>query len=215
MEYFLQKIAENENISNWIRTILKRVSSEFNQLGNYPCNNIDEKSWGKLFLITIFIRLLGEEFHDRLMPFARRGYEVSLNSTNGCFDLKNCATVADIIAQLHLTCTSYPHIAVIEPPFIQSEKYDLLIAVLDDPQWKPRIYAYKCNMGKKLVSKEPIDEMVTAALWINAPAPAKLKKKTQWIVANASEIESFFGVSGKYWAPTLWPELNAKKKIVV
>ena len=208
MHFFLKKFAENNKISKWMRDMLDIISDQFSIFEN--CNESDGKSWGKLFTIVILIRLLGGEFHGDLMPFAITSeYEVSYNSHKICGNLANCKNVREIKSQLCRNFQTYPHIAVIVPPCVRFEKYDLLIIIFESQHQEPIIYAYQCKLGNASVNAELIDEIVTKAFWINGQPRKKLSsKKTEWIVSTESQIKSFFGVSGNYWTPAVWRQLN-------
>ena len=204
------QFAFSKNISPWVPEIMRQIRFQLSEFKR--CVDSDVKTWGKLFTILILIRLLGGEFHNTLMPFAiSNSYEVSFNSNEVCSDLTEFRNVNEIKAQLRHSFKTYPHIAVIVPPFVRFENYDLLIVIFETQVTEPRIYAYQCKNGRELVEPKSEDKTVTQAFWMNGQPPEVASCKNKWIVANQSEIESFFGVSGSYWTPDAWLELTASK----
>ena len=169
MEYFLEKFANNSTISPWIRAMLKGISSQF--IAFESCDKSDGRAWEKLFTIGILIRLLGGEFHDTLMPFKKIKYEVSFNLNDACIDLNDCHHIEEVKARLRRNFKTYPHIAVIAPPFLRFEKYDLFIVIFESSDLEPEIYAYQCKLEDESANNKSVDKTVTKTFWINGTPP--------------------------------------------
>jgi hypothetical protein len=80
--------------------------------------------------------------------------------------------------------------------------------VYRNPNTDGEIYAYQLKKGKESVRGRRVNKGISKAFWIRGNAPESIRSIKKWYVATKSELETFFGVSGNYWTPTVWDELQ-------
>ena len=73
---------------------------------------------------------------------------------------------------------------------------------------EPKIFAYQFKKGEESCGNGTKDKGIDKAFWIKGKARKSTHGYPNYHVATSSELESFFGVSGNYWTPTVWEQLK-------
>ncbi len=139
-------------------------------------------------------------------------YSASFNSKKMCPHLIQCQNFTDLKSHLSPTVDQYPHIAVLVPPYVQFKAYDIFVIVYEKGNVYPEIFAYQLKKDKKSCGNGTNDKQIKEAFWIRRKAHTSVSGNARYYVATSSELESFFGVSGNYWTPAVWEQLQKGSK---
>lgn len=205
--HLMTAIAQRRDRSDWIGYILCNIRELFD-LYNFR----SEHAWQHLFVITFIVRLLGCLDH-KLMPFAKifeNEFEISFNAWKICDDNCTCYDFDEIMVRLvppqMSTTSKCAHIAIIVPISPLFQTYDMIIVIFKSDNATPEIYAYDMKIGMNYVPSDEVDQRISRAFGIVSKPPTRSKVVEGFYVPNASELESFFGVSGNFLNPVTWKE---------
>ena len=172
-------------------------------------------AWESLFMIVLLIRCSTGMFDKTLMPYFEH-YDtqptLSLNKLfNEGFSLGECKTVPDLLKGIRQP-DHFPHIAIYHPEYSQFKAVDVIVIVYKSATYR-REYYYQLKESDNIPATP--ENMNTYSPFYVVRGKAAQKDTYQlrgWTVVSESDIEAFFGESGKHWTPNEWRKLIAGTK---
>jgi hypothetical protein len=101
-------------------------------------------------------------------------------------------------------------IAIYYPQHSSFEQYDVILVVWDKEGIRRVMIGYDLKEGRGRAGRQARDDLFLKSFVIRGQAQVKTATDAKgWILPSKEEISSFFGVSGKYWTPERWKDLNS------
>jgi hypothetical protein len=191
------------------RTLLLTIVGMFSQFRD--AKEKTGEAWESLFLIVLLIRLATYQFDTVLLPMNSRLFDGCCISYNDFFNNNsgpNGTSVVDYVASMK-TPETLPHIVVYFPSHAQFETYDVIVAAYDEEGTRS-LFGYQLKEGKKCPVQEPDSKFQKSFCIRGCPAQEE-NSLHQWTLLSESQIELFFGESGRHWIPSCWDKLQSEK----
>jgi len=174
-------------------------------------------AWECLFVIVLIIRSLTAASSD-ILPLDNLAYTVSVNkmmitSKPFCKYKK----FEEFIGSIPKKVKGGPHVAIFYFSNDQFARIDVAVAVYNAEGDLDALYRYQLKENGVNPTEDikcaGVDKHVPKKLWIKGlPTARGQLVANQWYVPSDSEIDSFFGESGKHWTPQRWKKLWKSRK---
>jgi len=186
----------------------------------YEFSTVQESSgmaWENLFLLVVIIRVMSRQFDKVILPLDfSMDYSISFNEFYR-YDKEPMVRIikVDKFVKGFTEPDRYPHVAIKKSTNALFPVFDLIIAVYDKASSR-KIYAYQLKEGREIpkrnTSRLGSTEFDACVLVRGQPQQGETRSTDQWIIPSKSQIEDFFGESGKHWTPEEWKKLMEKEK---
>ena len=117
----------------------------------------------------------------------------------------HCKSWKELEDGLQLSEDDGRRLLIFYPSHAACEVYDVIVLYTDERVIKEKA-GHQCKEGKS-PSKHPPIGGFSKSFVLKGETPAVDTSKSGWTIPVASEIEEFFGVSGKHWTPSVWRRL--------
>jgi hypothetical protein len=207
MTEVLRDFGRSASLSQSMRLGLGHVVEHFQQFRDSKEGSGD--GWEALLVATLLMRALSGKFDTTCFKlngaFQAPACTVSFNMLLERNDAHRILSVDEFVDQIREPY-SYPHIGIFCPHHASFEDVDVIVAAWSE-KGKRILYGYQLREGKKLPQKMA-NSLFNSCWAIRGDPPKKGKDVLGWAPVNASDVNEFFGYSGKQWTPKRWKKLN-------
>jgi hypothetical protein len=191
----------------------------------YTAKEHSGDGWESLFVLFLLVRCIVAEPHKRdgdatsslqpvagesLLPnhwfagteFPHVTYNSSYNNPNRLFSA--CDKWNDLSEGLQLEAT--PQLSIFYPSHASFQVYDVIVVYSKDKKVL-ETYGYQCKEGK-VNSKHDPDPDITRSFVLKGDSPQEGKLHRKWLTPSTTDMDVFFGESGRHWTPREWRRLS-------
>jgi hypothetical protein len=193
--------------------------------GFYTAKEHSGDGWESLFVLFLLVRCIVAEPHKRdsdatsllhpvagesLLPkhwfggteFPHVTYNSSYQNSNRLFS--ECDKWNDLLEGLQLEAA--PQLSIFYPPHATFQVYDVIVVYSKDKKVL-ETYGYQCKEGK-VNSKHDPDPDIIRSFVLKGDSPQESKLHRGWLTPSTTDMDGFFGESGRHWTPREWRRLS-------
>ena len=190
-------------------SLAESIANLCRQLIDVKCSSGDGRE--ALFVLFLLARCVTSQWQDSILPqidfSGDKNPDVLFNKPyNNCsISYDHCKTWKELHDRIKPA--KKPTISVYFPTHSRFEAYDVIVTFSEFEKIK-HVLGYQLKEGKA-ESKQPVQHGFDKSFVVIGEPPVHTIEKSGWTIPRAAEIDNFFGVSGKYWTPKKWKELDA------
>jgi hypothetical protein len=207
MVHVLESIAISSAVQQSLRRTVSLIRTLLEEFETGKTSGGD--TWEALFVVVLMIRAVCGSFDSELLPLKADTFSnCPVFYNNYWAPPDNSPQFPDIktfeqLAAGMLAPKIFPAIVVYYPPHAQFQLYDCFVVAWESAE-KKEIYSYQLKEGAQI----PDTTGRERSYWIRGDLVSQVRNPKGWIIATASQVDTFLGVSGALLAPKEWRRME-------